>query len=258
MEVASSDARAREGISVASNNQDDMGSFEKLRSAGDGYSVRVKICGVREVHDALAAAEAGADFIGLVFVPGRRRQIKVEEAQRLTSNLRRNLSKPPRVVGLFADQLLEDVHAIVRRCGLDMVQLCGQESLDYCAQVEVPLIKVVHVPNGLGRQDASSTLASEMATLSERRYLITLDRKVEGLQGGTGETFDWEIATALSTNGLTFLLAGGLTPENVALAVHTVQPWGVDVSSGVETSGAKDAAKIRAFIKAARHAGRGA
>ena len=224
--------------------------------AGDDASVLVKICGVQEVGDALAAAEAGADFVGLVFVPGRRRRLDVDKARGLTSSLRESLGKPPKVVGLFADQPLEEVHAVVRRCGLDMVQLCGEESLDYCGQVEVPLIKVIHVPNGLGVQDASGTLAPEMAAFSGEGYLMTLDRKVEGLQGGTGKTFDWDVATALSMDGFAFLLAGGLTPENVAPAVRNVRPWGVDVSSGVETAGVKDAEKIRAFIRAARGADR--
>ena len=168
----------------------------------------------------MAAAEAGADFVGLVFVPGRRRRVDVDRGRRLASSLRENLEKPPKVVGLFADQPLEEVHTVVRRCDLDMVQLCGEESLDYCGQVEAPLIKVIHVPNGLGVKDTSSTLAPGMATLSERGCLITLDRKVEGLQGGTGRTFDWDVATALSKEGFAFLLAGGLTPENVALAVR--------------------------------------
>jgi phosphoribosylanthranilate isomerase len=81
---------------------------------------------------------------------------------------------------------------------------------------------------------------------------VTLDRRVEGLQGGTGQSFDWSIAAGLSQRGHTFLLAGGLTPDNVAQAIATVQPWGVDVSSGVETGGVKDHQKIRAFIRNAR------
>lgn len=215
--------------------------------------VKVKICGIQEAGDALVAAKAGAAFVGLVFVPGRRRRVDEDVAQGIVSSLRQQLEAPPRVVGLFADQDLEEVNNVVGRCGLDMVQLCGEESAAYCDRVEVPVIKVVHVSASQEVGDAAESIAPRMRTLTDAGHLITLDRKVEGLQGGTGQSFDWDIARELSGLGPPFLLAGGLTPENVAEAVAKARPWGVDVSSGVETRGSpgKDHAKIRAFVEAA-------
>ena len=219
---------------------------------------QIKICGIQESDDAEVAARAGADFIGLVFVPGRRRRLDEDRALSIVSTLREKEAKIPvgtreplpLLVGLFSDQPLRDVDHIVRQCGLDMVQLCGSESLEYCGQVGVPVIKVLHVPDSLEVEDQVVLLAHQMESICEQGHLITLDRKVEGLQGGTGQGFNWDIARSLSTRGFPFLLAGGLTPHNVGLAVRTIRPQGVDVSSGVETGGAKDGEKIRAFIRA--------
>ena len=213
---------------------------------------RIKICGMREASDAMVAAQAGADFVGLVFVPGNKRRLEEDEAIHVVSTLREKVTTPPSVVGLFADQPLQEVNRLARRCGLDMAQLCGNESLDYCGQVIVSAIKVLHVSDSLVMEDAISLLSEKISALRERGHLVTLDRKVAGLPGGSGQSFNWDIAGALSTRSFPFLLAGGLTPENVAQAVRTVHPWGIDVSSGVETGGVKDQEKIRAFISAVR------
>ena len=213
---------------------------------------QIKICGIQDVSSALVAAEVGVDFIGLVFVPERRRRVDTERALSIVSGLGETAANPPLLVGLFADQPLDYVFQAVRNCGLDMVQLCGSESVDYCGQVGVPVIKVVHVPESLAVDEAVASLSEEMVPLIDQGHLITLDRKVDGMQGGTGQSFDWEIARSLSEKGFSFLLAGGLTTENVRLAVGKVDPWGVDVSSGVETAGVKDPDKIRAFIRAVR------
>ena len=111
---------------------------------------------------------------------------------------------------------------------------------------------MVHIPDSSSDRSPIEALAERIRTYRTAGNLVTLDRLVEGLQGGTGERFDWSIATELATQGYSFLLAGGLDPENVAQAVASVRPWGVDVSSGVETGGVKDHAKIRAFIHNAR------
>jgi phosphoribosylanthranilate isomerase len=240
---------------------------------------RVKICGIRKLADALVAAKAGADFIGLVFVPGRRRCLEPGAAQGIVEGLRASGGPVPRVVGLFADQPLDEVNHTIQTCGLDFAQLCGREPLDYCEKVQCQVIKVVHVdapasrpvhpepvegqlgqlrgstssPRAVGsREEMIAALADSVRSYREAGHLVTLDRLVAGLQGGTGASFDWEVAASLSQRGLSFLLAGGLSPANVAQAVATVKPWGVDVSSGVETDGAKDHEKIRAFIKNAR------
>jgi phosphoribosylanthranilate isomerase len=229
---------------------------------------RVKICGIQQLEHALVAAEAGADYIGLVFVPGRRRRVEVAAAREIVARIRalggsdpigrgqgRNVPgvNVPKVVGLFADQAGEEVNEVVRKCGLDLVQLCGQESLDYCRQVRARVIKVLHVP-GSGVADAAGFLAN-IRRFRESGNLVTLDRQVDGRPGGTGLSFDWDIAGQMSRQGQEFMLAGGLTPDNLAEAIARVRPWGVDVSSGVETGGVKDPVKIRAFVGTARQNG---
>ena len=212
----------------------------------------VKICGIREPAEALVGVEAGSDFVGIVFVPGRRRRVDEATATRVVSSIRDSAEAKAKVVGLFADQPLQEVERMVGHCGLDLVQLCGNEPLDYCDQLEVPVLKVLHVSDSLATEDAAALLSEEIGAFRERGHGITLDRKVEGLEGGTGQSFNWDIARALSKVGFRFLLAGGLTPENVGVAVRAVRPWGVDVSTGVEIGGAKDPEKIRAFISAVR------
>ena len=213
---------------------------------------KVKICGVRRLEDALVASEAGADFIGLVFVPGRPRRLAIDEARAIVDGLRACGDDAPQVVGLFADQSLTDVNDTIRACRLDRAQLCGNESLDYCRQTEAGVIKVLHVPGGQPQVPVIVDLAERVSAYREAGHLVTLDRLVAGIPGGTGERFDWAIAEEMSRRGHSFLLAGGLLPENVAQAVVRVKPWGVDVSSGVETDGRKDPDKIRDFVRSAR------
>ena len=214
--------------------------------------IKVKICGVRRLEDALVASEAGADFIGLVFVPGRPRRLAMDQARDIVDGLRASQDNTPQVVGLFADQPLDVVNDTIRACLLDRAQLCGNESLDYCRQTKAGVIKVLHVPGGQPQVPVIADLAERVSAYREAGHLVTLDRLVAGIPGGTGERFDWAVAENLSRRGHFFLLAGGLLPENVAQAVARVNPWGVDVSSGVETHGSKDPDKIRDFIRSAR------
>jgi len=214
---------------------------------------KVKICGIRTLQDALVAAGTGADFIGLVFVPNRRRRVEVTAAAEIVAGIRKIGRARPKVVGLFADQPLDDVNQTIESCNLDMVQLCGAEPLEYCGQAEVQVIKVLHVAGAprtvAARLDMVDALSGQIRAYRDAGHLVTLDSAVEGLQGGTGQRFDWGIASQLADESHSFLLAGGLTPADVAEAVAEVQPWGVDVSSGVETDGMKDARKIRDFIR---------
>ena len=220
--------------------------------------IRTKICGIQRTEDAITAAEAGADFIGLVFVPKRRRRLEIGLAAEIVDALRTLVPDPPQVVGLFADQPLDEVIDTIKTCGLDLGQLCGQEAPAYCSQVAnatgAGIIKVLHISATETIEGAADDegMAGRIAPYRQIGCRVTLDRLVEGLQGGTGQSFDWDIAAQLSRKGHEFLLAGGLTPDNVAEAVAQVQPWGVDVSSGVETEGMKDPEKIRAFIRNAR------
>ena len=219
-------------------------------------NTRIKICGVRRLEDALIAANAGADYVGIVFVPGRRRRIEPPAARTITDGLRAGGASAPKSVGLFGDQPLDEALDTIAVAGLDLVQLCGDESLDYCRRVQerAGVIKALHVPKSAD-SDAIADLARQIDAYAAAGCTVTLDSDVVGLHGGTGKSFDWSIAADLAADGRRFLLAGGLKPDNVAAAVSRVNPWGVDVSSGVETQGDKDAAKIRQFIANAGGAG---
>ena len=218
-------------------------------------STTVKICGVRNLEDALVAAQAGTDYVGMVFVPGRRRRIEPGIALVITDGLRAISPEGPKSVGLFGDQPLDEVLDTIAIAGLDYAQLCGEESLDFCSTVleHAGVIKVLHVSDD-DHPDAFANVADQIDTFTAAGCTVTLDSQVAGLHGGTGQSFDWRIAAQLAVDGRRFLLAGGLTPANVAEAVAAVRPWGVDVSSGVETDGAKDYAKIRQFAANARQA----
>ena len=203
---------------------------------------RFKICGLRDPANAQVVVESGANFIGMVFVPGVRREITPERALEIVAAVRAKPgSKGPRLVGLFANQPLDDVNNIVRRCGLDMVQLCGDEPPEYWARVEADVIKQIKV-----RDDSLGDTLASVKTVVEAGHTAMLDKYEKGALGGTGLTFDWDIAREVAER-FPIMLAGGLTPDNVARAIAKVSPWGVDVSSGVENDGDKDPIKIRGF-----------
>lgn len=211
---------------------------------------KIKICGLREPAHALTAAEAGADFIGMVFAPVRRR-VSIEEAQAIVEAVRASGTARPKVVGVFVNAPVAEIHEIAARVGLDMVQLSGDEDEDYLARVRLPMIKAIHVEASLPPEAASTVLRRGLETLRAAGALPLLDAKVQGKFGGTGQAFEWTGVASLAEE-YDFLLAGGLESGNVARAIEAVRPWAVDVSSGVETNGVKDAARIRAFIEAVR------
>jgi len=209
----------------------------------------------------MVASEAGADLIGLVFVPGRPRRVDVPTASAIVAEVKARAKaagkEPPGLVGLFADQPIDEVNQTIEACGLDLVQLCGVESMGYCDDLETQVIKVIHVPGSIGQKGGGvaldmGSLEATLGTHSQAGRLVTLDRLVDGVPGGTGQGFDWNIAAGLSREGHSFILAGGLSPETVGRAIEEVQPWGVDVSSGVETGSVKDPEKIKAFIRFAQ------
>ena len=219
----------------------------------------VKICGFQTAHAAIAAAAAGADAIGLVFVPSAHRRLGLEEATALLDQVRALVGDGglPELVGLFADQPAEEVAEHVARLGLDAVQLCGAEGVEYAKGLGVSVYKVI----GVDPEVPISAQMPRIMVLQQRHQLaghrIVIDTKVPGEYGGTGQSFDWELAADLA-DGIDLTLAGGLTPDNVGAAVAAVKPWGVDTSSGVETDGAKDVEKIAAFVAAVREADGGA
>ena len=150
-------------------------------------------------------------------------------------------------MGIFANQPLEEVNHLLDYCNMDMAQLSGHESLEYCGQLVRPALKVFHVRNDAPTQEVLEEVQRGLKTYQNSGHMCMLDTFKEGVLGGTGQVFDWGVAQELARD-YSFLLGGGLSPENVAEAIRQVRPWGLDVSSGVETDGQKDAAKIAQFI----------
>lgn len=204
-------------------------------------SVRVKICGITRLEDALAAVEAGADALGFMFYEPSPRHIGFGAAGEIARQL------PPFVarVGVLVNPTEEWVRRAIEGGGLDTLQFHGEESPEFCARFALKQIKAFRIRN-------------ENSLLACHRYpgrAWLLDSYVPGQLGGTGATFNWELAAKAKESNRHIILAGGLTPENVAAAVRQVRPYGVDVSSGVESRpGQKDAERMRAFVRAAKKA----
>lgn len=197
--------------------------------------VRVKVCGVTRIEDACLAAELGAAAIGLVFWPGSPRCIDTHRAAEITGCL------PPAVtaVGVFVDQPIDDVKRLAESAELDAIQLHGRESLEYARGLLQPVIKAVAVQNGFLAESLDS-LPSDITVL--------LDAHDPVRHGGTGRTIDWAAAAEAAARRRVFL-SGGLTPANIAEAIARVNPYGIDLSSGVELApGIKDPAKLRALF----------
>ncbi len=240
----------------------------------------VKICGVRDVRTAVETAKAGADFIGLMFAQSRRR-VSPQECHDIVEAVKGGRGQQsevffegpargevsartwfgawaeaidqsaarwrPLLVGVFAGMNADEVNDVADAAGLDLVQLSGGEDDDFVRQVVRPVIRTVHVHEGMSPE------AVEERCVAGSSAGLLLDKGSAGALGGTGIAFDWDVAAEVAERK-PFLLAGGLDPENVAEAIARVSPWGVDVSSGVETGGTKDIDKIRAFIRAAKGA----
>lgn len=198
--------------------------------------VRVKICGITRVEDASHCARAGVDAIGLVFYAPSPRNVSIEQARHILSAL------PPFVtsVGLFVDADPAWVKAVCHALPLDLLQFHGDEAVGECERYARPYIKAVRVRQRSDIEQACQIYASARG--------ILVDAYVEGIAGGTGQTFDWTQATGNFAKDI--ILAGGLNPTNVASAIRQVQPWAVDVSGGVEAAkGIKDADRITHFMQ---------
>lgn len=204
-------------------------------------NTRVKICGITNVADGQAAAEAGADLIGLMFYEPSPRYVSLAAAAAIARAL------PPEVqrVGVFVNPTTELVRRAIGECQLSLLQFHGDEPPDFCTQFGLMSLKAFRI------RDAASLDA--LPNYATDAYL--LDAYSPEARGGTGEKFNWDLAVEAQKFGKPIFLAGGLTPANVAAAVKQVQPFAVDVSSGVESApGKKDPVKVRAFIQAARGA----
>jgi phosphoribosylanthranilate isomerase len=202
-------------------------------------SVRIKICGITRVEDALAAAHAGADAIGLVFYAKSPRAVSVKQAREIIAAL------PPFVttVGLLVNSSRCEINEILDAVPLDMLQFHGEESAADCAGFHRPYLKALRVKVG-------DDIAAQVDSYPQASGIL-LDTYVAGVPGGTGEAFDWSLVPSDLSRPV--ILAGGLTCANVKSAIAQVKPYAVDVSGGVEASkGIKDAVKIRAFISACK------
>jgi phosphoribosylanthranilate isomerase len=200
---------------------------------------RVKICGITNVADGLAAAEAGADMIGLMFYESSPRHITLARAVEISRAMPLFLMR----VGVFVNAPADFVLRAIGECNLTMLQFHGDETSDFCTQFGLMNMKAIRV------RDSGSLAQLE----NYQTDAFLLDAHSRNGLGGTGEKFNWDLAVEAQKFGKPIFLAGGLTPENVADAVRIVHPFGVDVSSGVESApGIKDHAKVKAFITAAK------
>jgi phosphoribosylanthranilate isomerase len=204
-------------------------------------STAVKICGITRLEDALAAAQAGAHAIGLVFYTGSPRYVTPAKAREIIRAL------PPSIttVGLFVNAAADEVRAVLAVAPVELLQFHGEETPEFCRQFGHPYVKAFRVVPDVDLIQCARNYRDAKALL--------LDTFVEGVQGGSGVTFDWNLIPR--NLALPVILSGGLNTENVTEAVRRVRPIAVDVSSGVESAkGIKDASKIAAFIKGVRNA----
>jgi len=197
--------------------------------------IKVKICGMTQLKDALFAVEQGVDAVGFIFYKKSPRAVTMKTVREIITKL------PPLVdtVGVFVNESAERLNKIADYCGLDLVQLHGEESPAFCRKIHRRVIKAFRV------KDLQSIKQLEKFPVSG----FLLDTFSDDLHGGTGKIFDWNLALPAKKMG-PVILAGGLTPRNILQAVRQVRPYGVDVCSGVEKSpGIKDLEKVRAFLK---------
>jgi phosphoribosylanthranilate isomerase len=198
--------------------------------------VRVKICGITRVEDALNAVEHGADAIGLVFYEPSPRNVKISQAIEISNKIPAFVT----VVGLFVNAEPDFVREVISQVKLDLLQFHGDETPQECASYGLPFIKAIRVKSDTNLVQCAKDFSASKALL--------LDTFTDGVAGGTGHVFDWNLIPAALDKPI--ILAGGLNAQNVAQAINQVKPFAVDVSGGVEISkGIKDAAKIAAFMQ---------
>lgn len=217
--------------------------------------MHVKICGITTLDDAYRAAELGADLLGLNFYAPSPRYIKPEAAKALATALRASLgASAPLLVGVFVNAPVSSISIILHTVGLDFAQCSGDESESLVQKLGGRGFKSIQ-PSTTTKALEEAQYFSPTFPADERAPSLLLDAYHPALRGGTGSSVSVELARAVQSVVPRLMLAGGLTPQNVAERIQEIQPWGVDVASGVEARpGVKDAAKMRDFIQAAKHA----
>ena len=232
------------GESLVKSNDVAMQMRSLLQEANE--SVQVKICGLRTQEHLNAAIDAGADMLGFVFYEPSHRYLAPQQAQALwASPINRGPADQslPDLVGVFVNKDAVFINDVAEQVGLHFVQLHGHESPEFCQQIKRPVLKALHLHTHADK--------GMIKAYQETTWRILLDTPTPAW-GGTGVTHDWSLAHSVATE-IPIMLAGGLTPENVAEAISQVHPWGIDVSSGVETNKQKDVTKIRTFIENVRN-----
>lgn len=216
--------------------------------------MKVKICGITNLADALTAVSAGADYLGFIFYPPSKRSITPEAAQAIVAHVR-TLPHCPVLVGVFVDETADYMAHILDSCQLDLAQLSGNEVPFLVGDERSPLYGRAYKalrPTSLAEAEAEAEWYTPPLLHPEQPTLL-MDTYHPNLPGGTGETGDWQIGAELAQQVGRFMLAGGLTPDNVATAIQQVLPYAVDVASGVEASpGQKEPALVRSFIQKAK------
>jgi len=210
----------------------------------------VKICGNRDPEFCCLAANAGADLLGFIFVPGTNRYVELEVAAECVATVKHSGARAPQAVGVFVDEQPEHINEIARKTNLDVIQLHGKELATELERIELSVIKVIRSTANETLDDIKRALDTYL-TSSNPPVAFLVDGYHAKLHGGTGVKADWDLAADLAAN-FPVLLAGGLNAENVVDAIGKVKPLGVDVSSGVETDGSRDPEKITSFIRAAK------
>ncbi len=211
----------------------------------------IKICGISSAENAIDAAEAGADFIGLVFAPSRRK-VSVEKAAWIVGEIKKT-ENLPQIAGVFVNLEAKEVNRIAAYCQLDRVQLSGDESWKYCLDIDYPIIKTIHVKPDTEEGKIMEELEQSNILKLKKEPLCLLDAKNDEAYGGSGKVFDWQLLNSIAAK-YKIIVAGGLNRHNVGGLIKSVKPWGVDVSSGVESIGVKNRRNIKDFIKAVRQA----
>ncbi len=209
----------------------------------------IKICGISDIESAISASQAGTDYLGMVLAPSRR-QVSPEKAGEIIAAVH-HLKSPPQTVGVFVNTPAVEVNQIAEYCKLDWIQLSGNEKWDYCKKIEKPFIKVFHVAPDSRQAEISANIWRGYSLIPPNQLICMLDSSVPDAYGGTGTTFNWQVAKDVSEK-FSVMIAGGLTPDNVGQLIKLTNPWAVDVSSGVETNGKKDATKMKTFIETVR------